>query len=297
MNAHKSAILQTHIAVILFSITAILGKLISLSALPLVWWRVLLASISFIFLFNVPKVIRTYSKEKLVKFGFIGIIIALHWLTFYGSIKLANASIALVCLACTSFLTSILEPLLTNKKVDLKEIVIGLIIIPAMMFIIKFTPDAYFIGIIVGLTSAFLASIFTILNKINIANNDARHVSFIELSAATIFLGLLLPIVFFYDNAIEIIPSKALDVVYLVALAFLCTTLAFLLSLRALKKISAFTSTLIINLEPVYGILLAAYFLNEKETLNIQFYLGASLIILAVILTPLFKNKNIESNR
>ena len=218
----------------------------------------------------------------------IGWLVALHWIFFFGAIKYSNASICLVCLATTSFFTSILEPLLLKQAVKRYEILLGLAIIPGMALIVNSTELEMMTGIWMGLLSALLASVFAILNKKLIEKADPMSITFLELSSGWLLISLLLPVYFYFYPA-EIFYPSILDLGYLLVLALLCTTFAYVLSLRALKYISAFASNLTVNLEPVYGIVLAWLILNENEELSSGFYWGCLLIIGVVFSYPFIK--------
>lgn len=219
----------------------------------------------------------------------IGCIVALHWIAFYGSIKLSNASIGVVCMATTSFFTSLIEPLIMRQPVKWFEVLLGLFIIPGMVLIVNGTDFSMFNGILVGLLAALLASIFAILNKKFIGRSDEMSITFLELGSAWIFISVLMPIwVAYSGEAVQLWPAPS-DWVYLIILSLLCTTLAYVLALRSLRHLSAFASNLAINLEPVYGIILAWIILNEHEELSPTFYYGVLIIILTVFSYPILK--------
>lgn len=290
MNKVRGAYLQLHLAVVLFGFTAILGDLITLSALVLVWWRVLITCISLLFFIQFGKALLQIPRKLILKFMGIGVLVAVHWITFFGGVKYSNASICLVAMATTSFFTSIMEPLILKKPFKSYEMILGLLIIPGMILVVNNIEVSMLKGIWVGLISAFLASLFAIFNKALIDEADPYSITFIELGSAFLFIGLLLPFYFRYEVTAAFLPV-ANDFIYLLVLALLCTTLAYVLSLRALKYISAFAANLTVNLEPVYGIVLAWFILNEHEQLNAGFYLGSALIILAVLCYPMLKKR------
>ncbi len=210
----------------------------------------------------------------------IGAIAAMHWVSFYGSIKYSNVSVALVCFSTIGFFTAFLEPLIFRVKLDVIELLLGLLMIIGIYFIFHFDP-AYKTGIIIGLISALLASIFPILNKMVLRKIPSDTLTLYELSGGFLFLTLMLP---FY---LRLFPTgyffpNLRDFLWLLVLSWLCTVLAINLSMRALEKISAFTANLSYNLEPVYGILLAFVVLGENKYLNKGFYIGFSLIIFAI---------------
>lgn len=272
------AYLELHLAVFLWGFTAILGDLIELSAVTLVWWRVFLTSLSLVAFIRIGKLYKEVGKTQLLRLAGIGLLTGLHWVAFYGSIKLANASIALICMATTSLFSSLLEPLIVKSPFRWIELLLGIFILPGIWLVAEGSADNMNLGIIVGLASAFLAALFTNLNKRYMGETDAMRVTFIELGGATIFLGLLLP----FLGTETFFPTRSIDWVYLLVLALLCTTLTYVLSLRALRKLSAFATNLTVNLEPVYGIFLAYFLLNDSQELNPSFYWGTFIIMLSV---------------
>jgi len=290
MNQRRKAYIETHIAVILFGFTAILGKLITLSAFQLVWWRVLFTSISLIFFNEVRKGLKGDNKKTYQKFLFIGILVGIHWVCFYGSIKYANASIALVTFATIALFTAFLNPLILKTKLNKLDVAIGILIIPGMALIVNNIDISLVTGFWLGILSAFLASLFTVYNKKYIKEADALVITFLEMLGAWIFLSLCLPVYIFGMDNTMILPSL-LDIGYLLILSLLCTTLAYALSLKALKYISTFESNLIYNLEPIYGIALAILILNEHKELNLNFYLGVGLILSLIFIHPFLSKK------
>jgi len=274
--------------VVLFGFTAILGYLIDISALPIVWWRLLITSLSLIFVVNWIRLKKELGMRQIFIYSGIGVIVGLHWVTFYGSIKLSNASVTLVCMATTSFFTAVLEPRIIGRAFDRVELLLGLFIIPGMAFIVSDLDSSMIWGVPVGLTSALLASLFSIWNKKYIGDGGVLRITFIELTAAFLFLSVLLP--FFWEGAgWDYIRPTLMDAVYLLILGLLCTTLAFSLVLEALKQVSAYVSALTINLEPVYGIFLAYLLLSDHEDVSGSFYLGACIILTAVLGYPLLQ--------
>ncbi|WP_235296559.1 DMT family transporter [Portibacter marinus] len=286
MDLQRRAYLELHVAVLLFGFTAILGDWMTLPALLIVWWRVLITSISFIFIIDRKYIFRHLSRKQILRLSGIGVVTGLHWVFFFAAVQYSNASVTLVAMACTSFMVSLIEPLFLKKNLEWIDLLIGLIIVPAMALIVNNIDEAYISGIILGLISAFLAAVFTTLNKKYIIDGREKEMSFIELGSAWVSLSLLLPLFFLYDPVSSFLP-EAMDWVYLLILALICTTLAYVLALRALNHISAFAASLTVNLEPVYGIFLAIFLLKEHKELNIEFYMGVVIIISAVTLYPI----------
>lgn len=293
MNPERQAWLELHFAVLCFGFTAILGSWISLNALYLVWWRTGLTTLSLILLLKGWKVLQTIPTRMKWQFSGIGIIVGLHWVAFYGAIKLSNASVTLICLATTSLFTAILEPMITSRRIQKIEILLGVLVIPGMMLIAHQIPDGFGWGMITGLVSAFLAALFSILNKQRITFADPKAITMLELGAAFVFLSLLIPFAGNMTENATLWPTKK-DWLPLIILSLVCTTLAYILSLRALRHLSAFAANLTINLEPVYGILLAIILLNEHQTLTMGFYVGVGIILAAVLSYPFLKKRPME---
>lgn len=292
MNKKLLAYIQLHGAVMLFGLTAILGDLITISALNLVWWRVLITSVSLLFFISFGTKLLRLGWRKISKFAFVGILVALHWLTFYGAIKYSNASIVLAAMATTSFFTSIVEPLITGKQFRKMELLLGLLIIPPMLLIANNIEFDMQLGLWIGLTSALLASIFACFNKKWIHLANPYEISFLEIFSAFLFLSLIIP--FFQDPTVSFIPDKQ-DWIYLLILSLACTTFAYVISMMALKHVSAFDANLVINLEPVYGIFLAIIILKEHNEMSTLFYFGVLLIMIIVFVHP-FINKNLDGS-
>ena len=282
--------LYLHIAVFLFGFTAILGDLIQLSALVLVWWRVLITCTAFLFLRSLRQKVVAMDRKTVLQYFFIGWIVMLHWLSFYGAIKFANASITLACLATTSLFSSIFEPLLTKKPFRWYELMLGAAIIPGILLIKNQTSITMVNGFYIGLASAFFASIFSILNKRMVGKADAMTTTFLELGGGFVLLSLILPFYWHYEPSATFLPSTW-DWFWLIILSLLCTNLAYTLGIKALQHLSAFTTALTVNLEPVYGIIMAIFILKENEELSPNFYWGVLLILGVVAAYPFIAAK------
>ncbi len=292
MNPRSKAFLSLHIAIVFYGFTAILGDLISLSPLPLVWWRLLLAVLAFLPLLIFRNVFQ-WSKFRMVRRSLIlvSIFLALHWVTFFASVKLANASIGVLCLATTSFMTSIIEPVITRRPFRILELIFGLLILPGMLLVVSSVDASMYLGIAFGLVSALMAAIFTTYNKSIVGKGSTLFFTFLELLFALVFISILILVGMNYYDSIWLWPVPVADWKYLLVLAVVCTTLSYTLAFDALKHMTAFTANLSVNLEPVYGILLAAWILNENEDLDLKFYVGAGLILVVVFIFPIFEKK------
>ena len=281
----KKAFIQLHIAVLLAGLTGILGKLISLNEGLLVWYRLLLTALSLWLLALLRgQDIRIGCRDLWRIFG-IGGIAALHWVAFYGSIKYSNVSVSLLCFSAIGFFTALLEPLIMRHKVDVVELLLGLLVIAGICLIFQVNPH-FKTGIVIGLVSALLGSLFPVLNKRILRRVSSENVTLYELSGGLLVLTLLMPVYLWLFPAPSLLPSPS-DWGWLLVLSWACTVLAFNLSMSALQKISAFTVNLSYNLEPVYGILLAFLLFREDKYLNGGFYIGFFLILLSIVLQTL----------
>ena len=281
----KNALLKMHLAVFLWGFTGVLGRAIELSEYPLVWYRTLITSIIFLMILIFRKEFKKISRAELFRFMRIGSIIAIHWVAFYGSIKYANASIALTCLSTAGIFTALLEPIVLKVKFNYKELMVGFIAIIGMYCIYKFE-IGYATGIILGIVASLLSSIFTIMNKKIIGDYPSRMVAFYEIGSGFLFLTLLLPLYLYYFPTVSFTPTS-MDWWWLFVLSLCCTVWGQSLALSALKKLSSFTTVLMVNLEPVYGILLAILIYHENKDLGWGFYIGISLIAFSVALHTL----------
>ncbi len=287
---HSTGLLKMHLAVLLFGFTAILGNLIELSAIMIVWWRVLITSISLLFFISFGKKLLLIKRKYLLRFCGIGVIIGLHWICFFGAVKWANSSVALICMATTALFTALIEPYINRTTISKLEVFTGAIIIPGMILLVSATSLELRWGFIPGILAAVFASLFAILNKKYIHEADYFSITFLELTSATIFISIMLPMLFLFSEDTQFFPPGLYDWIYLLVLALLCTTLAHVLALSALKEITAFNSNLIINLEPLYGILMAIFLLKEHQDLSSGFYLGSIIILIVIfVYSPLKK--------
>jgi drug/metabolite transporter (DMT)-like permease len=278
----KNALIKLHIAVFLWGFTGVLGRLISLNEGLLVWYRLLITIVALYFIIRVKNQFDSVSRKQRKQLFAIGTIIALHWCFFYGSIKYSNVSIALTCLSSAGLFTALLEPLITGKKLIGVEILLGLVGIAGIYLIFHFDPQ-FKTGIILGVICTVLSCIFSILNKSQVSYTAPKTVMLYELTGGFLFLTLLMPLYLYLLPPTHIVPTK-MDIMWLVIMSGICTILAMDLSLQALKKVSAFTQNLTLNLEPVYGIILAFAVYKENKYLSQWFYVGFALILLSVIL-------------
>ena len=291
----QRAYLQMHFAIFLWGFTGILGKLISLQEFPLVWWRILLTVISLGVFLKWKGELEPPPWKEMKKIALVGGMIALHWVTFYGSIKYSNVSIALSALASTALFTAILDPLLHKRRPVLSELGLGIFTILGIYLIFRFQ-QLYTVGIILGLISAVLCAYFTIQTKGLLENHGPRNLLFYELIGGLGTLTVLAPIYLYLFPSQNLIPTMT-DSGYLIVLAVVCTVYAMQLSYQALKHVSPFVMNLSVNLEPVYSIILAAVIFHEHEELNGGFYAGAGLIIISVAFNGIIHYRNSRKAR
>ena len=277
--------LKLHFIVLIYGFTAILGKLISLPATQLVWYRMLIAVITFYIFLRWNKTDLTISRKQFFKLFGIGMIVALHWITFFGAIKISNVSVALGCLATTTLFTSLLEPFFFRKRINAVEVIVGILIIIGLYLIFRFETK-YTSGVIVALISAFLAGLFTVINKKMVVHQKASVISFYEMSGGLTIISIYL-LFSGWGNAPLSLPSP-IDFVYLLALGTICTAFAFAVQVDIMKHLSAYVVALTINLEPVYGIVMAYFLFGETEHMTGGFYIGTAIILASVLGYPLY---------
>lgn len=276
------ALWQIHFCVLLWGFTAILGKLITLPALPLVWWRMLIVVATLALLPKVWRGLAAMPARTRWAYAGIGVLVALHWLTFYGAIKLANASVAATCIAFATPITALLEPLFTRQRFRPGDLLLGVVSLPGIWLVVGGVPADMHAGIVAGVVSALFVAMFSSLNKRMVDAGDPLTVTALELGAGTLTLSLLAPLmptlVPAFAGPLLVVPA-GMDVLWLLLLALACTLLPFALCLVALRHLSAFTAQLSVNLEPVYAIVLAAVLFGEQQQLSAKFYLGVAIIL------------------
>lgn len=280
--------LLLHLIVFIWGFTAILGALITIDAIPLVWFRMLLATLFVFIYFLVKKKSLKLDRKGVVKFLFTGIIIALHWIFFFKAIKVSNVSVALVTMSTGAFFAALIEPVFFKRKINVLEMFLGLLVIAGLYIIFNFESQ-YKMGIIYALIAAFLSALFAVLNGLFIKKYSAATISLYQLFFGAAFITVYLLFTSGINAALFKVP--ALDWLYLLILSSVCTAYAFLISVDVMKYISPYTVMLTINLEPIYAIIMALIIFGEKEKMNPEFYLGAGIVLFVVLLNGLIKNK------
>lgn len=295
-NAKIKNYLHLHVLVFIAGFTAILGQLISIDAIPLVWYRMLFALVFIGVYVLISQAKIRIPLKSVLKLSFAGIIIALHWITFFGSIKMSNVSIALAMFSTGAFFASLLEPLIYKRKIIGYEIFFGILVILGV-YIITQSELQYLLGIILGVVSAFLSSFFAVLNGKFLEKHTATVISFYEFISGVAFITIYLIFSESGFNA-EFFMLHVSDIIYLLILASICTAYAFIASVYVMRYISPYTVVLTYNLEPVYGIILAIIIFPEKENMSLNFYIGAAIVITVVMLNGILKNsKKLKRNR
>ncbi|MCH1485104.1 MAG: DMT family transporter [Flavobacteriaceae bacterium] len=279
--------IHLHFLVFIAGFTAVLGELITNSSVSIVWHRMLIASILTIFFILLKNKNLKINLKQLLKYSFLGLIIALHWITFFEGIEQSNISVTLAMFSTAAFFTSFLEPLFFKRKIIFYEIILGLLVVIGVFLIFK--AEFNFInGIILGILSAFFASLFSVLNGIMIQKDSAFKISFYEFFSGVIFITIYLILT---DNIITLNIENylSLNYLYIFILGSVCTAYAFIASVYLLKFISPYSVVLTYNLEPIYGILLALLFFGENEKMSFQFYIGLFLILSSVLINMYVK--------
>lgn len=288
LSDNTKSYLHLHLIVFIWGFTAILGALITLEAMPLVWFRMLFAVFFILVYIKWKKMPIKVPKKVILKFLVAGLIIALHWFTFFRAIKVSNVSITLACLSTGAFFTSIIEPIFFKKKMVWYEIFFGLIVVFGLTIIFN-VEGKYVEGIALALTSAFLSASFAVINSKFVQQYDATVISFYELSGGVLFFSVFL--IFLGSFNAEFFKLSLEDFIYLMILSSVCTAYAFIASTAVMKFLSPYTVMLTINLEPIYGIILAVLWFKDKEQMSPEFYIGAVIILITVIINGIIKSR------
>ncbi|MCO5230980.1 MAG: DMT family transporter [Chitinophagales bacterium] len=290
----RNSYIYLHLSVFLAGFTGIFGRLIQLNEGLLVWYRIALASIVLggMLLYNKSKI--CYPLKDILSISKSGVILTIHWLLFFASIKYSNVSIAVVCFGLTGFNTSILYPIIKRKKFNFVEIALSLITLSGIILIFHFDIH-YRLGIILGIISSLFSALYTIFNEDLVKKFDSKTLNFYQLSAGTIFLTLVMPLYLKMNPTSYLFPNLT-DWIYIFILSIVCTVVLYILFNESLKHISPFTVNLSYNLEPIYSIILAFILFQENKELEGHFYIGMMLVILAVVLQSLLSYKRYQKS-
>lgn len=285
-------LLILHFTVFIWGFTGVLGKLITITAIDLVWYRVLIAFAALFLYFRFNKTTFRADRDTMIKLFFTGALVGGHWVLFFASIKESTLSVALVCLSSLTLFTAIFEPLINRTRISKLEILSGVLIIIGIVLIFKFE-TRYTKGIIMGLTCAACASLFSIINSRYVKRLEAPVIAFYELAGALFWISLFLVATGGFTHFK--IPSSS-DIGYLLILGTVCTSLAYVAGVSVMKEFSAFKVALITNLEPVYGIVMSFLFFGELKLMTVGFWAGALIILSTVFLFP-FAQKRVSKYR
>lgn len=287
----RKAFLKLHVAVLLAGFTGILGRLITLNEGLIVVYRLLIASITLWIVFAATKKLQRISAKDMLQLTTIGFVSALHWVFFYASIKYGNVSIGLVCLSVVGFFSAILEPLINRVRINKTEFLFGLMNVLGIALIFHFDTK-YKLGIVLGLLAAFFAAVFPIFLKIKMKRINMQTVLTWQMTGGLVSFSLLMPFYLHLFPVDSLLPSLN-DFLWLLVLAWLCSVIAFQLSMSALKKLSAFTVNLSYSMEPIYGVLMAFLIFKENQAVSVGFYIGLSIILLTLALHTLMMKRNV----
>ena len=282
--------LHLHLLVFIAGFTAILGKLITITAIPLVWFRMLMAGVLMLMFIKLSKIKLKITLKTFFKFALAGIIVALHWITFFGAIDVSNVSITLVMFSTGAFFASFIEPIVYKRKIVWYEIVFGVIVIFGVSIILN-TEFKYINGILLGMFSAFLSALFSVLNGKFVERHNAATISFYEFICGVAFISIYLAFSadgFSQENFFNL---ETNDWIYLFILASVCTAYAFIASTYIMRYISPYTVVLTYNLEIIYGIVLAILIFPIDEKMSAGFYYGSLLVIATVLANGILKNR------
>lgn len=281
----KKSYILLHIAVILAGFTGIFGKLITLNEGLLTWYRVLFSAIFLFLILKIFKIKASISSKEKLNIAKVGMLITIHWVFFYASIKYANISIGVICFSLISFFTAIFKPLIDKNRFVLSELVLSGITLLGISLMFHFD-SSYQLGILLGVISSAFASLNTIYSEKLAIRYDSKVINYYQMIGGTIGLGALLPVYLYFFPVESLIPDLK-DTFYLVLLAVFCTVGLYVTVTEVLKKIPAFTVNLSFNLEPIYAIIIAFLFFDEGKEVNFSFYVGLFFIMLSVVLQSL----------
>ena len=284
--------LHLHFLVFIAGFTAILGELITIQAIPLVWYRMTIAGILMFGYLRFKRIKLNIPFNVKIRFFLAGVVIALHWITFFAAIKISNISVTLAMFSTGAFFASLIEPLFYRRRIISYEIILGLLVMVGVAMIMQIDSE-YFYGIILGILSAFFSSLFAVMNGKFVQNYNAVTISFYEYISGVLFISIFLAFDHEHGFSVSFFNITFSDFIYLLILASICTAYAFIASVYVMKHITPFSVVLTYNLEPVYGIIIAFIIFPEKERMPVIFYIGSSLIIFTVFLNAIIKyNKN-----
>ena len=274
--------------VVILGLTGVFGKLISLESLNLVWYRMLIAFLSLFIFLLIKKEVFSISKKDFFGLLGVGVLVTLHWLCFFESIKVSTVSVAVVCLATSSLFSALIEPLFFKRKILIYEVVMGLVVILALVYVLG-TDSKNILGYVYGVLAAFFGTMFTLFNAKYINKVSSSKITMVEMLSGVIIISSI----FIYNNDYTVLTTSLSfsDFNYLLILGILCTSMVFVWMTEIMKYISPYSLIMAINMEPIYSIILALIIFGESEYMSISFYIGSLVIITTVFLESYFKNK------
>ena len=289
--ASSKEYLKLHFIVFLWGFSAIIGKLISIPAVEMVWYRAIFSALGMGGFIYLSRGSFKVSRPDLFRLLGIGGIVAIHWIAFFGSARVSNVSVSLVGFATNSLWTALLEPWFNRTRIKKYELLLGLVVITGLYIIFSFDFH-YKLGLLIGVFAGFTSAFFSVLNSRMVQSNSARTINFYEMIGVEIVTVLFLPFVdaFGIDIALPKLPP-AMDLVYIAILAGVCSVYAYAVAVELMKRISVFMIQLTLNLEPVYGIIMAVIIFGQQEKMNLNFYVGTLVILSAVLTYPLIRKR------
>ena len=291
MQGNNNQYFQLHLIVFIWGFTAILGKLISLDAVTLVWYRIFFTVISIFAFMKIVKIDFRLEKKAILHLMGIGAIIAVHWSTFFLAIKISNISITLASLSTGAFFVSIVDPIINKRKPVFYEMMLGVIVVLGIYLILDVEGD-YRMGVYIGLFSSFMASLFSVFSSRIAHRWDSTVITFYQMLGGVLTLSIVIP--FMGSDMVNFTIPSGMDLFYLIILATVCTAYTFITIMKLMKFLSAFTVVLTVNLEPVYGIIMAYFIFGESETMSPKFYIGTLFIVSTVFLNSWIKGRKMK---
>ncbi|WP_431209305.1 DMT family transporter [Puia sp. P3] len=281
----KKSYLLLHIAVILAGFTGVFGKLISLNEGLLVWYRVFFSAVWLFLIVRLMGVRGAGAFREKFRIARVGMLITIHWVFFYGSIKYSNVSVGVVCYSLTSFYTAIFEPLINKRRFVLRQFLLSMLTLLGIALIFHFDAS-YQLGIVLGVVSSAFAALYTVYNERLVRRYDSRTINYYQMVGGTVGLGVLMPVYLWFFPVARLIPGVR-DILWLLLLSLFCTVGLYILFAESLKRIPAFTVNLSFNLEPIYAIVMAFLFFGEGKEVNLSFYVGLVFVAASVVLQSL----------
>lgn len=289
--ATSSDYLKLHFIVFLWGFSAILGKLVTIPAVEMVWYRAILAALGMAAVIHFAGGSFKVSRRDLLRLLAIGGIVAIHWIAFFGAARESNVSVSLVGFATNSLWAAFLEPWFNNKSIKKYEVLLGLLVIGGLYIIFSFDFQ-YKLGLLLAVFAGFTSALFSVFNARMVKRNSSRAITFYEMIGVFVVTGMFLPLLSISGTELRLplLPSPS-DWLYIAILAGACSVYAYTVAVELMKRISVFMIQLTLNLEPVYGIIMAVIIFGQQEKMNLNFYIGTMVILSAVVTYPLIRKR------